>query len=136
MLKSKGTAADSVTLVKRTKRRKVLNYAQVEAISAAYAKSDDLQLIVHDDSSLPNLLTQLSNFARARVIIAPHGAGLLNLIATRRDTTVIEFIDYQSNVNLCYTRLSVLMGNRYHSISLSDGRADLEALNSTLFDAN
>jgi hypothetical protein len=41
---------------------------------------------LHDDSSLPSIPEQLQRFANASIIIGPHGAGMVNIIASKRRT--------------------------------------------------
>jgi hypothetical protein len=45
-----------------------------------------LEFVLHDDSSLPSIPEQLQRFANASIIIGPHGAGMVNIIASKRRT--------------------------------------------------
>lgn len=51
-------------------------------------------------------------FSRAKVIIAPHGAGLVNIIWAPNNTHVIE-IGPVSEPNICYWHLSCLLGHNH-----------------------
>jgi hypothetical protein len=79
---------------------------------------------------------QINAFRHARVIVAPHGAGLANLIFCRPGTRVVEFF-HPAYVNPCFWRLAALRGLDYRptvDTSLQSlrcdrqcGRLDIEA---------
>jgi capsular polysaccharide biosynthesis protein len=46
---------------------------------------------------------QVAAFAAARVVVAPHGAGLANVVFCREGTRVVEFFN-RSYVNPCFER--------------------------------
>ena len=94
---------------------------------------------------------QAQLFANAEVIVAPHGAGLTNLVFSRPGTTVIEIFTPRY-INACYWALSNLVSARYFFVlgkgeKPKDGKVkvfdlldniivDLDALRSTLVFAN
>lgn len=121
----------TVLLVKRTKSRQLKNFDKVEAAVRAHALAHGFEVYVHDDSRLPPVRDQLNMFANAVLVVAPHGAGLVNLIASPAGTTVLEFIDTGS-VNVCYTRLSTWMGHTYHGVPMRSSLVDLAALDRVL----
>lgn len=90
----------------RANRRRVLNeaalWSQLEARGFAKVRLEEL-----------SWKEQVSAFARAREIVAPHGAGLANLVFCAPGTRVVEFLnpDY---VNLCFQRLAELKGLDHH----------------------
>ena len=102
-----------VLIVKRTKSRTQTNWADI--LNAA--KQISPNVVVHDDSRLPSVQQQLENFRNAHTVIAPHGAGLLNIWASHPNTKVIEFMD-ASNMNLCYARLAYILGLNYNAIEM------------------
>lgn len=79
---------------------------------------------------------QIAAFRGAKVIVAPHGAGLANLVFCQRGARVVELFrrDY---VNGCYWQLAALKGLDYRPIAglgdgalaqvLSANRQDIEA---------
>lgn len=73
----------------------------------AYLESHpgDFDIDDFDDSTdLGTVPQQLARFAQADVIVAPHGAGLVNMVAARPSTCVLEFIpDY--HFNTCFINL-------------------------------
>ncbi|VDI67483.1 Hypothetical predicted protein [Mytilus galloprovincialis] len=107
---------NSVLLIKRTKRRVMPNFNKIQILVENFAKQANLDFIVHDDRSLPSLEIQLERFANSSIVIGPHGAGMVNLIATQRGTCVVEFTPVESNV--CYMSLSYNLGLNYVSVPL------------------
>ena len=107
------------------------SFPAVERAVRAYASKRGLAVAVHDDSRLPGLVAQWQTFRDAAAIaapgalglvqplpvegaptqVAPHGAGLVNLIAARA-VPVVEFFP-RGDVNLCFTRLAYLLGLPY-----------------------
>ena len=67
---------------------------------------------------MPPLLEQLRAFARARVVVAPHGAGEVHVVASARRTCVVELLSHDAWFNLCYARLSYLLGHDYAAVSM------------------
>ena len=58
---------------------------------------------------------QINAFAHAREIVAPHGAGLANLVFCRPGVRVVEFFN-PGYVNPCFWRLAALMGLDYRPV--------------------
>ncbi len=69
---------------------------------------------------------QIALFANADVIVAPHGAGLTNLLWCRPGTRVLELFspDY---VNVCYWAMANQLGLDYHCLT-GNGAASLEGI--------
>jgi hypothetical protein len=68
-------------------------------------KRPDLEWLVFD--SQPFLET-VALFSRAQIVVAPHGAGLTNMLFSPPDTRVIEIMPTK-NPNLCYYHLAALL---------------------------
>ena len=78
---------------------------------------DDVQwrVLPHDTT----VRTALAEFAQARTVIAPHGAGLSNLVACRRGTRVVEIgWDGQQGMRMddMYARLATAMDLEYRLV--------------------
>jgi len=63
---------------------------------------------------------QLALFRGARTVVAPHGAGLSNLVFTDRGARVIELTNGY-HYNRCFEWLSHLAGHHYLPIGVDDG---------------
>ena len=54
------------------------------------------------------------------MIVAPHGAGLSNMLLSRPGIYVVEVL-CAGDANLCYEQLSVRQGNYYRGIGAASG---------------
>ena len=61
---------------------------------------------------------QLEMMVDASVIIAPHGAGLVNMFVCRRNTLIIEFLNRRTHAHILYMIMSLKLGLRYIGISV------------------
>jgi hypothetical protein len=104
-LPEKPLKRDRNIYISRKGTRKVLNEKEL------------LEKIGFEEVVLENLsvLEQAKVFAEARSIVAPHGAGLTNLVFCEEGTKVIEIFS-PSYINLCYFRIASQRGLTYHSL--------------------
>lgn len=65
---------------------------------------------------------QVNAFARAREIVAPHGAGLANLVFCRPGVRVVEFFN-PAYVNPSFWRLAAVMGLDYRPVATPEAGA-------------
>lgn len=117
-------------LVKRTKSRTINNFDDLHTLCLVYAELHNLKLYIHDDSNLPCLNDQLQIFSQAKVIIANHGAGCLNIIACKKHTLFIELSLH--DINVCYMRLANLLELYYIGMEYN-GNVNLDKLRDKLF---
>jgi capsular polysaccharide biosynthesis protein len=68
-----------------------------------------------------SLARQIDLFRRARLIVAPHGAGLTNIAFARPDATVIELFGATYR-NPCFEKLARVVGCGYRAIVNDDVR--------------
>ena len=64
-----------------------------------------------------NFRDQVSIFNNAKIILAPHGAGLTNIIFCKRKTKIIEFKP-KTNKNLLFKRISKINGLNHKTVNL------------------
>jgi hypothetical protein len=64
---------------------------------------------------VPPVEDLLRRFYLADLIIAPHGAGLSNMIASRPGTVVLEFLTNR-DINYCYAMVSRALLMQYHGV--------------------
>ncbi len=62
-----------------------------------------------------DLAAQIQLFRGADVIVAPHGAGLANLVFARRQTVILEIL-MDSYVNWCFRHLAAMLGLKYDCV--------------------
>lgn len=88
------------------KGRKIINETEVESVLKSYGfKTYLLEKM--------SLREQVILFAQAKIVIAPHGAGLTNLIFSQPETTVLEIFEPSTFSTLCYYSLSSSMNHNY-----------------------
>ena len=102
---------------KRGGRRIVDNHRELER-SLRRVLPRDMPLVVFDEISLPPAgLEQWHIFRRAHLVIAPHGAGLANLLACDAGTPVVEFLAVSDKEwNVCFWYLALALGLEYHPL--------------------
>lgn len=110
---------------RKARARALLNEEEVE--SAMHRQG--LAVMHMEDLSFGD---QIELFSSAELVVAPHGAGLANLVWADRIRRVIEIFP-ASYFNDCYARLSLLLGAEYRYVISNpgqngDGIAPLEAV--------
>jgi capsular polysaccharide biosynthesis protein len=95
-------------------RRQIVNEAELVRALAALAP----QVVALERLTLAE---QADLFARAQVVIAPHGAGLTNLLFAGRGCRVFELFEKNYHVR-CYERLAGLVGCGYTALDGEDER--------------
>jgi Glycosyltransferase 61 len=130
------TAADWIVVIRRRYNRFLRNHDEMmDALTAALPNE---KWYVFDDEGQPNYsapgIPQWQVFARAKLVLAPHGAGLANLLACRSNIDVVEMLGNGKDSELCFLHLSLALGHRHHPvhmINMQDGErrsyeADIE----------
>ena len=97
-------------IIKRNFDRRITNYDEMLIMTREKFKGYIFDIF--DDLQLPNANETFKLFYRADVIVAPHGAGLGNLVIGKPGAILIEFLTHE--INLCYAQLMVQLGIHYH----------------------
>ncbi|KAK2149917.1 hypothetical protein LSH36_431g00015 [Paralvinella palmiformis] len=115
---SDSTEADTIVLIKRSKRRWFADHDGILRMLRARASEFKLRVDVFADNPLPGIDKTINIFNRALVVIAPHGAGEANLIFSQPGTLLIEGLcyDYENKTNLCYRNMAQTLGLRYYGL--------------------
>jgi capsular polysaccharide biosynthesis protein len=85
--------------------RRVLNEEEIVAL----LKREGFEVATPENLDFAG---QVQLFSAASIIVAPHGAGLANLLFSPRGTVVVELMS-PSYVNPCYYSLCGAIGQRY-----------------------
>ena len=119
----------SIMIIKRSDRR---YFKQHDAIAAMIGHAIHVQypmlananikIEVFPDDPLPSMEKTMEMFSRAFLVIAPHGAGLSNLLFSEPGTIVVEGLcKFEIGYYLLHYRtLSALLGHRYYGIVQKD----------------
>lgn len=142
---------DSLLLVKRAnfsqsasnnKRRVIANFeAAVQAPAEAHARAHSLRFVLFDDAALPPLREQLRLFSRARMIVAPLGAGEVGIVAAPLGACLVELADpmrtdkyggTHTHEDQTYAHLARLLGHRYDRVPTPGLTADQHAVRAAM----
>ena len=112
------TSQNTIVLIKRTKSRWFGQHEAILRMIEKHASRVNLSVQVFGDNPLPSLEKTIEMFRRAKIVVAPHGAGESNLIFSQPGTLLIEGLCYDSDgkANLCYRNLAQALGLRYYGL--------------------
>jgi len=98
----RNTSECNILLLTRQGSRAVQNHDELSLhLSEAFRGCSVRTYTGHE--SIP---TQLLMFQSSDIVIAPHGAGLVNIVACRENTLVLELMVSGNDVNLCYMAMA------------------------------
>ena len=120
---------NSMVMIKRTLSRSLNDQEGKEEVLRALAKKYHLEFVLFSDDALPSFVEQARVFNRAKVVVGPHGAGLVNIIYSEPGTVVIEGTKSPPHIVMCYIRLAHILGHHYHGIPSKEpwsGIVDIE----------
>ena len=112
-----GQAKDRVLLVKRGpgKPRSFVNHEELKQALGMVAQAKSYELREFSAPPQPRdkcgIIQDMLIFKHSKVIVAPHGAGLLNTIMCDPGTIIIE--TQTSDINYVFTRMSMSLGFRH-----------------------
>ena len=105
-------SAKQVLVVRRRGSREVANH---DDMMARLKSSAPAGVVFKEFEASGSSRDQMAQFAHSTVILAPHGAGLSNVIVARPGTAVVELNVPGNDYNACYLFMSVKLGLRYYS---------------------
>ncbi len=106
----------SIILIKRSHKRWFKRHNDIFRLLQKYAINYGLEVKVFDDQHVPKVSVTMELFNNASIIVAPHGAGLSNVLFCNPGTVVIEGLCPLKIPNLCYGGLNYNLGNVYYGI--------------------
>ncbi|CAH1800885.1 unnamed protein product [Owenia fusiformis] len=110
-----------IILIKRTKHRILVQHDEIASFLNDIAKQNDMELFIYADDNLPSFSDTRKLFHQARLVVAPHGAGLANTLFSTPGLFVIEIVCNHPHLNLCYRELAISLGHHYHGVSSQFG---------------
>ena len=104
-------------MVRRRTKRDLENHDELfQSLQSALPEE---HFVLFDEEQLPSPgLDQWDVFANAKVVVAPHGAGLSNLLAAPNDAIVVEFLGEGRDFNMCFWSLALALGLEYHPLTM------------------
>jgi len=112
---------DKIILIRRSRNRIFTEHESIERMLKEMAASHNLSFELFPDNPIPSLNKTMIMFHSAVMVIAPHGAGLSNVVFSQPGTYVIEGVCNPPNINLCFQHLSNVLGHRWHGIHSRGG---------------
>ena len=106
------TDPDSIIPIKRGKKRWLSQHDEVKMLLEEIAAKNNMPFEVFKDDPVPSFSETVSMFARAKLVVAPHGAGLSKLFFSRAGTRVVEIV-CNPKPNLCYRNFHTTLGQPY-----------------------
>jgi hypothetical protein len=101
------TRTKGILIFRRETIRRILNSSEV--LDMLKRIFPTLEWVIFDTLPFDETVTL---FSSASIIVAPHGAGLTNMLFSDSGVQIIEFMSLQ-NPNICYWHLSELLKNKY-----------------------
>ena len=118
---SSTSTRDTIVLIKRSTGRWFNNHGGILKMLQNKAALYNSSVVVYDDRAIPSLETTKKLFNRAFLIVAPHGAGLSNMVFARPGTVILEGLCCGNQLNLCYQALSEILGHRHYGVTRPGG---------------
>jgi len=112
---------NKLILIRRSRRRRFTEQKEIEEVVKHAAENYNLTYTLYIDNPPPPLNQTMMMFHSAVMIVGPHGAGLSNMLFSQPGTFIIEGLCYLPEVNVCYQRLAVVLGHRWHGIISRSG---------------
>lgn len=112
---------NKVVLIQRSGKRKFSEHAAIETMVTRITAEYNLSFSLFTDNPVPSLTETMKMFHSAVLVVAPHGAGLSNVIFSQPGTFVIESVCNPPFVNLCYLRLSNVLGHHWRGLHSQGG---------------
>ena len=80
--------------------------------------------VFSDAEAMPSLGKQFAIFSRALIVVAPHGAGLANVLTSPSGALIVEAQCNTNTFNLCYQDTAMLLGHHYVGLGEEGNECD------------
>jgi len=108
-------------LIRRSGGRRFTEQKQIEEVLKRVARDYNLTYTLFIDNPTPSLNDTMMMFHSAVIVVAPHGAGSSNVFFSQPGTYVVEGVCNLPHVNLCYQRLTHILGHHWHGVTSRGG---------------
>ena len=112
---------DGLVLVHRSGTRRFTHAIAIRAALVSLARETGLVFELYPDLPPPSMEASMRMFAGAAVVVAPHGAGLSNVVYASPGTYVVEAVCNPPHVNMCYQWAAHVLGMHYHALASRGG---------------
>jgi len=108
-------------LIRRSGLRRFFEQKSIEAATRRVAADFNLTYTLFVDNPTPSLNDTMMMFHSAVVVVGPHGAGLSNVFFSQPGTYVVEGVCNLPHVNMCFQRLTHVLGHHWHGVTSRRG---------------
>jgi hypothetical protein len=108
-----------VLVIRRSGPRRISNFDEMMEALKKQFPNDKFEIF--RDDPVPSVKDSFRMFYEAKLVIAPHGAGLSNTLACREGTPVIELLMEKKDLNACFVGLSSALGLRHEGFAPPGG---------------
>jgi capsular polysaccharide biosynthesis protein len=108
-------------LIRRSGSRRFTEQAAIEVVVRQAASDFNLTYSLFIDNPTPSLSQTMFWFNTAAVVVAPHGAGLANIIFSEPGTFILEGMCDPPHTNVCFQRLAYVLGHHWHGVMSKGG---------------
>ena len=112
---------DGLVLVHRSGSRRFTHATAIRAALVSLARKTGLVFELYPDLPPLSMEASMRMFAGAAVVVAPHGAGLSNVVYASPGTYVVEAVCNPPHVNMCYQWAAHVLGMHYHALASRGG---------------
>ena len=120
-----------IVLIRRSRDRRFTEQEAIEQVVQSAARDFNLTYSLFIDNPVPSLNDTMRLFRSAVMIVAPHGAGLSNMVFSEPGTVVIEGVCNRPHVNLCFHREAYVLGHHWHGIPSRGGCEEVVDVSAT-----
>ena len=117
-----------IVIIKRSGYRRFQHHDAIVKTVLAIAEPLAFKIKIFRDDPIPPFNELALMFFNAAMVIAPHGAGLANLVLCEPGTVVIEGLCNMPHVNLCQKHTAVAAGLCYYGTPSYSGCEDINNL--------
>jgi len=112
-------------LIRRSGLRRFSEQKAIEGVVKRAARDYNLTYTMFIDDPTPSLNDTMIMFHSAIMIVAPHGAGLSNMLFSQSGTYILEGVCNVPHVNMCFQWLAYVLGHRWHGVTSRGGCPDV-----------
>ena len=108
-------------LIRRSRKRRFAEQKGIEEAMRRAARDYNLTYTLFIDDPVPSLNDTMMMFHSAVMIVAPVGAGEVNMFFSQPGTYVVEGVCNPPHVFLCFQRLAYILGHHWHGVASRGG---------------